>query len=67
MQPSEPSAGQHTENGSKKLDDGAVHQRKCNNKADRQREDGQAILKAEGSRLVRDKTLDKAFHRPGPP
>jgi len=67
MQPSEPSAGKHTENGSKKLDDRAVHKRKRNNEPDRQREDGQAILKAEGSRLVRDKTPDKAFHRPGPP
>ena len=42
-------AGKHPENSSKELDDGAVHQRKRSNKPDRQREDGQAILKAERS------------------
>jgi hypothetical protein len=59
-------AGKHTENGSKELDDGAVHQRKRSNKPDRQREDGQTILKADRSGLVCDKTQDKAFHRAGP-
>ena len=60
-------AGKHTENGSKELNDGAVHKRKRSDKPYRQREDGQAIFKAEGSRLVCDKTLDEAFHCAGPP
>ena len=60
-------AGKHTENGSKELNDGAVHKRKRSDKPDRQREDGQAIFKAEGPRLVFDKTPDEAFHRTGPP
>ena len=40
-----------------------MHKRKRSNKPDRQRENGQAILKAEGARLICNKTPDNAFHR----
>jgi hypothetical protein len=56
-----------TENGSVELDNRAVHQRKRRNKPDRQREDGQAIFKAQGARLVSDEAAEKAFYRAGPP
>jgi hypothetical protein len=54
------------QNACKELDDSAVHKRKCNDEPDRQRKDRQAILKVEGSRLICDKTPNKAFHRAGP-
>jgi hypothetical protein len=57
----------HTENESVELDNRVVHQRKRSNKPDRQREDGQAIFKAESARLVSDEAAEKAFHRAGPP
>jgi hypothetical protein len=43
------------------------HKCKRSNKPDRQREDGQAIFKADSSSLVCNETPDKAFHRAGPP
>jgi hypothetical protein len=59
--------GKHPRNVDVELDKGGVHKRKRNNKPDYHREDSEAIFEVDGTRLVRDETGDKAFHRTRPP
>jgi hypothetical protein len=58
--------GNHAENADIELDKGAVQKRKRGSKPDGQTEDGQAIFKADRTRLVGNKTAIKLFIA-GPP
>ena len=60
-------ARKHSKDRSVEPNKRGVHRRKRNGKPNRQTEDGQAIFKADGTRLVSGETGDKAFHRRCPP
>jgi hypothetical protein len=57
------SSRKHPKNGIVELDNRSMHKRNCAYKTDYQRDDGQAIFELDSTRLVRNETGDKTFHR----